>query len=73
MKILLTLLIGLGLIVTSGCDKPEEYPTEYTTVVTIEGCEYFRQLSYAGLYNLYHKGNCTNSIHSYKTISNKKH
>jgi hypothetical protein len=35
------------------------------TVITIEGCEYFRFRSTHGYIHITHKGNCKNPIHCY--------
>ncbi|TND07924.1 MAG: hypothetical protein FD123_2732 [Bacteroidetes bacterium] len=47
------------------------------TVVTIEGCEYFRYQGAHGFLSLEHKGNCSNPVHcridTNKTTHEKTH
>lgn len=64
MKKIMFIIIGVAFML--GCSEKKNTKTVGgVTVVTIDGCEYFKCNTYGFAYVLTHKGNCTNSIHIY--------
>lgn len=68
-SIVLDTLFIVGLLLIS-CNKSPELKQEEDfsfPIITSEGCEYFKEQTYAGYYIYIHKGNCKNPIHYFKT------
>lgn len=78
----LGVVFAVLVVIAVGCTDQREKDTVTLPVVTsssggryfvtvVEGCEYIACYTHNGFWTLSHKGNCTNSIHTYKAEDGK--